>query len=156
MTRCQDAKRCGCQDAGMPASELTSAGERERGTWACLRLAAIAAALSLVLLPEARGAVFDVVADLPTLLRLGLVLFGPWGAAALLVPALMLADRFPALACCVLSSAGVTLALCVGCWVVPCEGFLEMVAHLLGTFFTVRVVVELGGYLLELMGHGAE
>ena len=152
MTRCRDAEGHGCQDARVPTRELSSAGERERQMWGCLCLASSAAALSLALLPEARGAVVEACAALPTLLRIGLVLLGPCAGAALLIPALMLADRLPALACGAFSAAGATLALAVGCWFAPSEGLVEGAVRLMGAFFTIRLVVEVGGELLELAG----
>lgn len=149
MARYRDAEGHMNQSAKMPTHELSSAEERERQMWGCLRLAFIAAALSLVLLPEARAAVVDVGAALPALLRLGLVLFGPCAAAALLIPALMLADRLPALACGAFSAAGAVLVLGVGCWLAPSEGFIENLVRWIGVFFTVRAVVEVGGDLLD-------
>lgn len=151
MTRCRGAAGHGCQDARMPPCELSSARERERQMWGCLRLATSAAALSLALLPGARGAVVEAAGALPTLLRLGLTLIGPCAAAALLIPAFMLAGRLPSLACGMFSAAGTVLALAVGCWFAPSEGLLEGAARWLGAFFTIGAVVEFGGELLELM-----
>lgn len=140
-----------CQNAKMPASELTSAEERSRQARCCLCVAAPSAILSVVLLSEARAAVVAACALAGFWPRVGLVPLGPLAAVGALVPAATLMGRRPALGCGVFAVAAALLALAVGSWFAPSEGLLEDEARWLGAFFAICLLVGAGSALLDIL-----
>lgn len=110
----------------------------------CLRVAAVSSVLSLALLPEARESVVAAGAALPSEVRIVLVILGPLVSAWLLCPALAQAIERPILSMGCFSSAGAVLALAVGCWFVPADGYLEGIARWVGVYFTIVVVFNVG------------